>query len=266
MGFAMSGMSSLMRGMISKGNDSTIPVVMCTYRRPERLSTTLDQLASQVDCKIKLYIWNNKFEHRRQIEEAIACFPELDVTLHNSRKNIGGFARFYVARKLSPTYPAVVFIDDDVELSPRSLSTLICEFKPETIHSFFTFCFTSKRSFFKRFVPKRGEEADYCGTGGMICDTSIFRQPDLFKCPSKYLFVEDVWLCYYASHVLGWKLYRSFTDIKIIYDDRNQYPGLRQTKEEFFQYLRAEGWDIPRRRGRRTLRRAINYVTARLGS
>jgi GT2 family glycosyltransferase len=219
---------------------------MCTYRRPERLLTTLDQLSSQISCKIKIYIWNNKIDHEKQIEKAIARFPELDITLYNSRENIGGFARFRVARELSLTYPAVIFIDDDVELSPKSLSTLIREFKPETIHSFFTFRFTSKSSFFERFVPQPGEEADYCGTGGMICDTSIFRQAGLFKCPDKYLFVEDVWLSYYAMHILDWKLYRSFTDIKIIDDDRNQYPGLRQTKQEFFQYLLAQGWGIPR--------------------
>lgn len=237
----------------------TIPVVMCVYKRPERLSTTLDQLTSQVGCKVKLYIWNNNYRLRNNVAKTVAKYPKLDITLHNNKVNVGGFARFYMARKLSSRYPAIIFIDDDIELSPESIITLVKEFRPRTIHSFFTFRITSRRNFFKRYVPNPGDEADWCGTGGMICDATIFRQDGLFECPERYSFVEDVWLSYYASHILGWKLYRSATDIKIVEDDKNQYPKLRPLKAEFYKYLRKNGWEVPRLNSMNWLQRLLSY-------
>ena len=225
-------------------NEKPIPVVMCTYQRLERLSTTLDQLVRQEDCNIKLYIWNNNVDDADFIEKTIKEYRQLEIELYNSKINIGGFGRFYYARKLSDKYPTVIFIDDDVELAPNSLSTLAKEYSPNTIHSFYAYRFKTRKDYFKRVNLDPRDEADYCGTGGMICDTSIFKHEDLFKCPKQYWFIEDLWLSYYANHILGWKLYKSGSTIKIIHDNKDQWQMLAKTKTEFLGYLVDQGWDI----------------------
>lgn len=234
--------------MAEAGASPTYPVVMCAYKRLERLSTTLRQLSEQVSCNAEVYIWNNSALEAPYVGRTISQYPSMAINLHNSKLNIGGFGRFYYAREIAHKYPAVIFIDDDVDLDPTCLLALAKEFRPRTIHSFFTFKFTSKRNFFDRNDSNPGEEVDYCGTGGMICDTSIFLKDGLFRCPAEYSFVEDVWLSFYASHVMGWKLYKSASPICIVPDEKNQYVHLRDTKQEFFSYLLDLGWDVPRSR------------------
>jgi hypothetical protein len=225
-------------------DEQTIPVIICTYQRLERLSTTLDQLSEQINCSIDLYIWNNNPKNSQFIVDTIKNYPKLKIELHNSKHNIGGFGRFYYARTISSRYPAVIFIDDDIKLSPGSIRTLMDEIKPSTIYSFYAYKFITKENYFKRRNLKTGDEADYCGTGGMICDTSIFKEKELFNCPEKYWFIEDLWLSYYAKHILGWTLYKSSAKIKILDDDINQWVQLRAMKTTFLRYLINQGWDV----------------------
>src|SRR5947209_5438967 len=152
--------------------EKTVPVVMCTYRRLDRLDCTLSQLAMQIDCNVEVFIWNNNPEGRELIDATIKLYPQLKVTVHHSDHNIGGFGRFYFARHISSRYSSVIFIDDDVILKNNAISTLFEEFEPQTIYSFYAFKFRTIEDYFKRKRLKAGEEADYCGTGGEICDTT----------------------------------------------------------------------------------------------
>jgi hypothetical protein len=224
--------------------EKTMPIVMCTYSRLDRLPFTLSQLTMQIGCTIEVFIWNNNLEGRELIDATIKLYPQLRVTVHHSEHNIGGFGRFYFARRFSSQYSSVIFIDDDVNLKNNAISTLIKEFEPQTIHSFYAFKFKTKEDYFKRKRLKAGEEADYCGTGGVICDTTIYKEKGLFQCPKEYWFIEDLWLSYYASHVLGWKLYKSKAEIKLIEDGKNQWVELKNLKTEFLQYLIRQGWDV----------------------
>ncbi len=224
--------------------EKTAPVVICTYRRLDRLGSTLSQLIMQTDCTVEVLIWNNNPEGRELIDATIKLYPKLKVTVHHSGHNIGGFGRFYFARRISSRYSFVIFIDDDVILNNNAISTLIKEFEPRTIRSFHAFKFKTKEDYFYRQRLKAGEEADYCGTGGAICDTTIFKEKELFQCPKKYWFIEDLWLSYYASHVLGWKLYKSKAEIKLIEDGKNQWVELKNLKTEFLQHLVRQGWDV----------------------
>jgi hypothetical protein len=88
----------------------------------------------------------------------------------------------------------------------------------------------------------------YAGTGGMVADTTIFRDPRVFECPERFVFVEDVWLSYFAEHVLGWSLVRSAAGFAQVEDGRNQWSAMpTDHKSEFVRHLVERGWQVPAR-------------------
>ncbi len=178
------------------------------------------------------------------IEEVLGAHYSTPVTIHHSEINIGGFGRFELASQLAGATDRVVFIDDDVNFSNDALQRLCEEYQPRTIRSFYAFQLNNPADYFARTVLDPGHKADYCGTGGMICDSSIFKEKGLFACPKEYWFIEDLWLSYYAKHIMGWELYKSGADISIMPDQKNQWYGLRDKKSAFLKYLTQQGWQL----------------------
>ena len=88
----------------------------------------------------------------------------------------------------------------------------------------------------------------------MISDTQIFLEPGLFNCPRRFWFVEDLWLSYYADHMLGWSLFKSGASVLTAPDDLGQFLTLGATKDLMFRYLVRQGWDplLPESASRRT--------------
>lgn len=221
-----------------------IPVVMCTWKRIALLPRTIELLNQQVNANPELHIWNNNWEDRKEVDEAVkdAVFP---VRIHHSQDNVGGFGRYYLAKELSEQFPFVVFIDDDQDFDEHALATFGREFKPKTISAFWSFGLTDPDDYWHgRIKPKPGDEVDYCGTGGMVADSQIFTEPKLFECPKKYWFVEDLWLSYFAKHVKGWKLYKSSVDIVAKDDGKDTYRSIKPLKNEFLRYLVDQGWQL----------------------
>lgn len=221
-----------------------VPVVMCAFNRPERFGRTLEELEAQQNVKPILYVWNNNPEIAEQLE-SIASTSTLEIHFYHSDKNIGGFGRFYQAKKLADIYPSIVMIDDDVSIGPSALETLILEHTPQTIRSFFAFKLINATNYFDRIEGNDGGEVDYCGTGGTIVDSTIFTQDILYECPQQYWYIEDLWLSYVASHVLGWKLLKSGVDMHLDEGDyKDQWLTLKEKKSIFLQYLIEKGWKI----------------------
>jgi hypothetical protein len=166
----------------------------------------------------------------------------LDIDVIHSSRNVGGFGRFYFARRLAHEYRQVVFVDDD-QLPPADfVSTLAEEHRPETVLATRAFRFQGER-YWDRVAARPGERAKYCGSGGMICDTRIFLERALFECPRRFWFVEDLWLSYFADRVLGWPLYKSRISLAMEVDEHDQFHYLRATKDRMFRYLVRKGWE-----------------------
>lgn len=110
----------------------TVPVVMCTWKRPENLVTTIATLKQQKGVKPHLYIWNNNLSIRKIVDDVVAG-TDLPVTVIHSESNVGGFGRFYYAKQLANTYPYIIFIDDDQLLEEDSLAVLWSEAQPKTV-------------------------------------------------------------------------------------------------------------------------------------
>jgi hypothetical protein len=225
-----------------------IPVVMCTWRRIERLPKTLDLLAAQTCDTFSFFIWNNNPEYAERIDALAASrdwpYP---IAVHHSRENIGGFGRFVLCRSLAEDgrFTHAIFIDDDQEFSPRMVSGFIAEAEPETIRSRWSFTFRKGSHYWDRVRRRSGEPAHYCGTCGMVADLGVFREERFFTgCPERFRFVEDLWLSYYAQHVLGWRLLGSGVKVETIVDGKDSYMSLSRAKKEVLEHLRGMGWQV----------------------
>jgi hypothetical protein len=222
-----------------------IAVVMCVFRRPQRLGKTLEMLSAQRGCDVKLHIWNNNPDIQPEVDRAVAE-SSLSVAVRHSDRNIGGFGRFTFARELAARYDRVVMIDDDEDFTAYFLACLEREFKPHRIVAFWAWILQDPNNYWDRTSPRRGGRVKYCGTGGLVCPTSIFMDDGLFDCPARYRFVEDLWLSYYAETVCGWKLYKTKYEenISLISDEHDLWPSISEVKQEFLHYLLERGWSL----------------------
>jgi hypothetical protein len=231
-------------GLVSLVEPARVPIVMCTWRRVERLPRTLELLAEQ-DTPASLYIWNNNRNEATRIDELLARGAVPAQSVHCSR-NIGCFGRFYLARELAPAHEAVLFIDDDQDFGRTMVTDQLASFAPASLAGWWAFDYRpGARSYAERDrVDEPGSSADYVGVGGMVADASIFADPGLFGCPRRYWFVDDLWLSYYASEVRGWDLRRSGAEFRFAADGRDIDLTLWITKVRMFRYLKRRGWSV----------------------
>ena len=221
-----------------------VPVVMCTWKRVERLPRTIELLAEQ-DTPAVLYVWNNNHREVERVDDYVRRSPIPAQSVHSER-NIGCFGRFYVARDLASTHQAVVFVDDDQEFGRSMISDQLASFEPRTLAGWWAFTYRhGARTYAARDrVPAPLRPAHYVGVGGLVADTTIFADEGLFGCPRRYWFVDDIWLSYYASHVRGWKLRRSLAEFTFAPDEHDMDTTLWATKARMFRYLKRRGWGV----------------------
>ena len=221
-----------------------VPVVMCTWKRVERVPRTLEMLAEQ-DTPTVLYLWNNDARAADRIDDYLRRGPVPAQPVHAER-NVGGFGRFYLARELAAACEAVVFVDDDQDFGPSMVTDQLASAEAGCLAGWWAFTYRSGAATYAE--RDRVEEplgpADYVGTGGMVADPRIFADPGLFRCPRRYWFVEDVWLSYYASHVRGWRLRRSRAEFRFAPDEHDIDTTLWSTKARMFRYLKRRGWRV----------------------
>jgi len=211
-----------------------IPVVMCTWNRIDKLSDTIQMLKNQT-TNVDFHIWNNNYNARKKIDEVVKLEDRLPITAHHSSFNIGGFGRFYAAKQLNDRHKKVIFIDDDQKLGANAVKLLANDFKQNSVISQWAFKFINDNYWDKKPVDP-GEAADYCGTGGMVVDLSIFESKEVFSCPKRFWFVEDLWLSHIAKQK-GWSLNKSSKEIVIIEDNKDQMYGLIDKKDAMLKKL-----------------------------
>lgn len=221
-----------------------VPVVMCAWKRIERLPRTIEMLAAQ-DTPATLYVWNNNRREAKRVDALLARSPIPAQAVHCNR-NIGCFGRFYFARDLAEAHDAILFIDDDQEFDPSMVTDQLASFASKSLAGWWAFTYQpGARSYAERTrVETPLAPADHVGVGGMIADASVFTDAALFRCPRRYWFVDDLWLSYYASHVRGWQLRRSLADFRFASDWLDLDLTLGTTKIRMFRYLKRRGWAV----------------------
>ncbi|WP_430592362.1 hypothetical protein [Humidisolicoccus flavus] len=231
-------------GADAKIPDDTVPVIMCSWRRPERLRAILADLEAQQGApKIRLFVWNNHFMAHYGLQKQIRSFrrrfprSRVEPVLIRSRENLGGIARFVVLRKLFEQgyRRSAILIDDDMKLGAGFVSTLVAAGSTETIQG--VWAWKVRSHYWDRLSIKPGEPADYVGTGGAIVDPSIVENPQFFaRLVPAYGAIEDVWMSRWAT-ARGWKLSRIDAPHSFVEDDRAQYLGFVARKAEFWELV-----------------------------
>jgi hypothetical protein len=219
-----------------------IPVIMALWQRIPMLERIAGSLQMQKDAKPILYLWNNNLAEKDRINKIVSKL-QIPVMVLHSQTNIGGFGRFFLAREVQSKHRFIIFIDDDQVPTRTYLSDVIQEYQSRHISSQWAYQFPNSVNYWHKVLPEKGGLADYCGTGGMIADSTIFTKKAVFLCPKRYWFVEDLWLSYVA-YQLGWKLTRSNTDLEILQDGLDQFSSLIDTKTSMLKYLhrRDKSW------------------------
>lgn len=220
--------------LIPTKSTKILPVIMCVWRRLEGFEKTIRQLNEQTHKDFKLFVWNNNLELSDKFSE-ILKLSNFDYELYNSEQNIGGFARFILAKKIRRNPNLMdfcVFIDDDQDFGGEILETFISESRSNTILSQWGWEFVKLQYYGKDARKERnpGETLHYAGTGGMVVDMRVFDSEGLYDCPEKYWFVEDLWLSFYSNKYLNFELLKSAVKMKNGDDIHSLYKVVKDVK------------------------------------
>lgn len=230
-------------GAVENGSPgaAALPVVMCLWNRPQRIDTMLESLARQTtNHHLRVILWNNAPQDADYYRERVLAFHRhgaLDsIELISNPVNIGGMARFVVARTLweQGFRGPFVMVDDDQDLDETFIEDSLAGYEAHTINSWWAF--KNHGSHWNRSALEPGETADYGGTGGTAVDLAIVESLDFFDIPVRYFMLEDQWMSHYAR-ARGWTIHKSSAQITAVLEETNQYHALRELKDEFFTFL-----------------------------
>lgn len=252
----------LERANKNAGHEPTLPidtslkvaVLLLTWKRPELLKNALETLAIQTYTDFTLFISNANEGIVERVDAEVAPFREkMDINVIHTSNERKGFRRFDLSKELHQEgYDTILFIDDDVRFSARYVEVALSQYEPKSYKSWWAWRLNGrpyKLPEDRTRVEKPAERVDYCGTGVSIVDISIFSHEELFDYPPDGLHIEDLWLSYFADHVLGWKL--EYLDVPHVIlgggDDFALYLKIQEqptNKETFVEGLRERGWDV----------------------
>ena len=228
--------SNLSNSVVVKTTSTRIlPVIMCVWKRTEGFEKIIEQLNQQTFKDFKLFVWNNNPELKDEFSK-ILNKANFNYEIYHSDKNIGGFARFFYAKRIRRNPNMMdycVFIDDDQEFGPEILDVFLSEARPNTILSQWGWEFKKMQYYGEDARTERnpGQSLHYAGTGGMVVDMRVFDDDGLFECPSEYWFVEDLWLSFYANHYLKYELIKSSVRMKNGDDVHSLYKVVKDVKK-----------------------------------
>jgi hypothetical protein len=233
-----------------------VSVILLTWKRLYDFERMLIGLANQTYKDFNVYVSNSNEEQHFLVERLVAKFNNhLNIEASLDSNDFFAFRRFYVAKKLAETGSDIIlFIDDDVVISDTYIEEAISQYEPKTYKSAYAWKFDDG---VQEYMTDRtrmfsvNDKIHYCGTSTAMVDASVFLDPQFFEVDPMAYMVDDLWLSYYADHVLGWKL--QYMHINKLHIGGNDYVALFKTflngeagytKTDFLKYLINLGWDL----------------------
>lgn len=188
-----------------------IAVVLLSWQRIGNIRHILSRLSRQTRKDFTVHISNGNLEQADKIEEYAKLFvSRLNITVHHDGNDLYAFRRFPLGKKLAENGTDVIlFIDDDVSIPLTYVKDALSQYEEKAYCSGFAWSFQDGGA---DYYKKRTRHYDnkqkihYCGTGISMVDARIFLEKGLHKAPKEAYKIEDLWLSYYAQHVMGWKL------------------------------------------------------------
>jgi hypothetical protein len=188
-----------------------VAIVMLTWKRLDSLPRSLDMLSQQTNKDFTLYISNSNIPEMATVESHITPFiDKLNIILMHDSNDLYAFRRLFIARELAMQgFETILFLDDDVIIPINYVEQALSHFEPESFKSAYAWQFTQHgQNYYRRrfMVTNSSLRVDYCGTAVAMADAKLFLEDGLFLAPKEAYLIEDLWMCYYANHVLKWKL------------------------------------------------------------
>jgi glycosyltransferase involved in cell wall biosynthesis len=188
-----------------------IAIVMLTWKRLDSLPKSLEMLSNQTSKWFDLYVSNSNLDEASTVEKMVEPFKEkLSITLTHDSNEMYSFRRLHIGRKLAlKGFDAVLFLDDDVVIPTNYVEQCISYFEPKSYKSAYAWQFLNNgQNYYRGRVRITSPESKvhYCGTAVSIVDAKIFLNDDLLFASKDAYQIEDLWMSYYADHILKWKL------------------------------------------------------------
>ena len=188
-----------------------VTVVLLTWKRLSHLKRTLTMLAGQTYKNFDIHITNANLHHSHVVDRIAKNFSHrLQISVTHDGNDIYAFRRFTVGKRLAEKGTEVIlFIDDDVTFPSTYIENALKHYEPETYQSGFAWLFYNKGKDYYKYrtrVFDNNRKIHYCGTGVGMIDAKIFLEKGLFNAPEPAYTIEDLWLSYFAQHVMKWKL------------------------------------------------------------
>eukprot|EP00960_Hanusia_phi_P064909 765956-Hanusia_phi.AAC.1 len=244
---------SFMTRPINPTKNRGLHLVMCVYDRLELFQHMLASLQHQeLPEPIMLWICNNNpnnTEIHGMLPRFLTKFSAIVVTFPF---NMGGFARFELARQIRQTHFAeyIIMLDEDVVFHTKFvLKEVLAYAKPLSFSCWYGKLFQKNGDYWKGSVinmtqiiqshRKDLQRFHYCGTALSIIDAEIFDVDVLYSIPREFLFVEDLWLSAIALHK-KFALVRLFVNVSLQRSEHELWmeTGMKDLKRDFLSKLR----------------------------
>lgn len=184
---------------------------MLTWQRLDKLPESLRMLSDQTNKNFTLYISNSNSDEVSRVEETVSLFKQkLSITLTHDSNELYSFRRLHIGRELAlKGFEVVLFLDDDVLIPKNYVEQCLSYFEPNSYKSAYAWQFLENgQNYYRRRLrvnnPK--SKVHYCGTAVSMVDSKIFLNDDLLHAKADAHQIEDLWMSYYADHILKWKL------------------------------------------------------------
>ena len=227
---------------------------MLTWQRLEKLPESLEMLSRQTNKDFSLYISNANLDQISRVEDLVSSFKEkLNITLTHDGNELYSFRRLFIGKDLAlKGFEAVLFLDDDVTIPDNYIEQCLSYFEPNSYKSAYAWYFLENGQHYYRKrirINNVRSKAHYCGTAVSIVDSKIFLNEGLFLAPKEAHQIEDLWMSYYADHILKWKLeYMPIQGISIGGNDNvalsKVVKNKRNNKAVFLRTLCILGWNL----------------------
>jgi glycosyltransferase involved in cell wall biosynthesis len=239
-----------------------VAVIVLTWKRKRAIKDILSSLSSQTYKDFTVYVSNGDERSSQVVDKYATFFREehgLDIRVRHDGNEQLAFRRLTVARELAKAGTDIIFyIDDDIAIPPNYLEICLDQYEDKTYHSGFAWTlFNNGKNYYKDRERKWDNEyrLQYLGTGVSMIDAKIFLEDGLTNpktVPQGAYKVEDLWLSYYADHILKWKLkYISMPGVTIGGADNvalyKKILSEEYTKQHFLLDLIKMGWKIPKK-------------------
>jgi glycosyltransferase involved in cell wall biosynthesis len=233
-----------------------VAVVLLVWQRLQLLKLTLKSLTDQTNKNFTVILSNGNLDNAERVEKTANFYRKLGLSIevYHDGNDLFAFRRLLVGKKLAEQgYEIVLFIDDDITFAENYVADCISQYEPKTYKSGFAWTFQRNGENYYRYrtkVSNNNQKINYCGTGTSMIDASIFLEEGLIKdAPEGAIKIEDLWLSYYANHILKWDLL--YMEVKRVRVGGSDHVALykellesQYNKAHFLKDLVSMGWKL----------------------